>query len=193
YFSLVPDGAKPDIDLNKALSQVVQKNIEAVGLPKWSDAEEKFARDFQKAEGKPVVGLSTKLRADGQRPQSFSSNDSGDVSWNVPAVVYGFPASVPGIPYHNWIAAVTPTSSIAHKGEVAGAKALAGTVLDFLTSPDVLKAAHEEFEQETKTTPYFSLVPDGAKPDIDLNKALMAQYRPAMSKFYLHKTPRYQP
>ena len=178
---------------NKALSQVVQKNIEEVGLPKWSDAEEKFARDFQKAEGKPVVGLSTKLRTDGQRPQSFSSNDSGDISWNVPAVVYGFPASVPGIPYHNWVAAVTPTSSIAHKGEVAGAKALAGSVLDFLTSPDVLKAAHAEFEQETKAPPYFSLVPDGAKPDTDLNKALMAQYRPAMSKFYLHKTPRYQP
>ena len=35
---------------NKALSQVVQKNIEAVGLPKWSDEEQKFARDFQKAE-----------------------------------------------------------------------------------------------------------------------------------------------
>ena len=178
---------------NKALSQVVQTNIEAVGLPKWSEEEEKFARDFQKAEGKPVVGLSTKLQTDGQRPQSFASNDSGDVSWVVPAVVYGFPASVPGIPYHNWIAAVTPTSTIAHKGEVAGAKVLAGAVLDFLTEPQVLKAAHEEFEQETKATPYFSLVPPDAKPDTDLNKALMAQYRPAMSKFYLHKTPRYQP
>jgi aminobenzoyl-glutamate utilization protein B len=178
---------------NKALSRVVQKNIEAVGLPKWSDEEEKFARDFQKAEGKPVVGLSTKIPEGGQRPQSFSSNDSGDVSWVVPAVVYGFPASVPGIPYHNWVAAVTPTSTIAHKGEVAGAKALADTVLDFMTSPEVLKAAHTEFEQQIKETPYFSLVPDGAKPDIDLNKALMAKYRPEMSKHYLHKTPRYQP
>jgi aminobenzoyl-glutamate utilization protein B len=88
---------------------------------------------------------------------------------------------------------VTPTSTIAHKGEVAGAKALADSVLDFMTSPDVLKAAHDEFEQATKTTPYFSLVPDGAKPDTDLDKDIMAQYRPAMSKFYLHKTPRYQP
>jgi aminobenzoyl-glutamate utilization protein B len=171
----------------------VQKNIVAVGLPKWSDEEQKFARDFQKAEDKPVVGLATKIPEGGQRPQSFSSNDSGDVSWVVPAVVYSFPASVPGIPYHNWIAAVTPTSTIAHKGEVAGAKALAGSVLDFMTSPDVLKAAHEEFEQQTKATPYFSLVPDGAKPDTDLDKDIMAQYRPAMSKFYLHKTPRYQP
>ncbi len=177
---------------NKALAQVVEKNFTAVGLPKWSDDEEKFARDFQKAEGKPVVGLATKLPDLGSRPQSTASNDSGDVSWVVPAVVYSFPASVPGIPYHNWVAAVTPTSSIAHKGEVVGAKALADTILDFMTSPDVLKAAHEEFEQATKTTPYFSLVPDGAKPDTDLDKAMMAQYRPAMSKYYLHKTPRYQ-
>ncbi|HJU28622.1 MAG TPA: peptidase dimerization domain-containing protein, partial [Candidatus Binataceae bacterium] len=178
---------------NKALSQVVHKNIEAVGLPKWSEEEQKFARDFQKAEEKPVVGLATKIPEGGQRPQSFSSNDSGDISWVVPAVVYSFPASVPGIPYHNWVAAVTPTSTIAHKGEVAGAKALAGSVLDFMTSPDVLKAAHDEFEAQTKATPYFSLVPDGAKPDTDLDKDIMAQYRPAMSKFYLHKTPRYQP
>ena len=178
---------------NKALSRVVQKNIEAVGLPKWSAEEEKFARDFQKAENKPVIGLATKIPEGGQRPQSFASNDSGDISWVVPAVSYNFPASVPGIPYHNWVAAVTPTSTIAHKGEVVGAKALAGSVLDFMTSPEVLKAAHDEFEQVTKATPYFSLVPDGAKPDVDLDKDIMAQYRPAMSKFYLHKTPRYQP
>ncbi len=176
---------------NKAMAQVVLKNYTAVGLPKWSDEEQKFARDFQKAEDKPVIGLATTLPDVGSRPQSTASNDSGDISWVVPAVVYTFPASVPGIPYHNWVAAVTPTSTIAHKGEIAGAKALAGSVLDFMTSPDVLKAAHDEFDQATKTTPYFSLVPDGQQPDIDLDKDIMAQYRPAMSKFYLHKTPRY--
>lgn len=178
---------------NKALALVVQKNYTAIGLPKWSEEEEKFARDFQKAEGKPVVGLSTKLPTVENRPQNTASNDSGDISWVVPAVSYTFPAMVLGIPVHNWMAGVTPTSTIAHKGEVAGAKALAGSVLDFMTEPEVLKAAHDEFEQVTKATPYFSLVPDGAKPDVNLDKDIMAQYRPAMEKFYLHKTPRYQP
>jgi len=177
---------------NKALAQVVQKNINAVGLPKWSDEEEKFARDFQAAEKVPVVGLATSIKESGSRPQTTASNDSGDISWVVPAVVYTFPASVPGIQYHNWVAAVTPTSTIAHKGELAGAKALADSVLDFLTQPEVLKAAHEEFAQVTKQSPYFSLLPADAKPDTDLDKEIMAQYRPAMSKFYLHKTPRFQ-
>jgi aminobenzoyl-glutamate utilization protein B len=175
----------------KTLAAVVEKNYTAVGLPKWSDDEQKFARDFQAAESKPVVGLATSLPPGGGRPQGTASNDSGDISWVVPAVVYTFPASVPGITYHNWIAGVTPSGAIAHKGEVAGAKALAGTLLDLLTTPDVLKAAHDEWAQQTTQTPYFSILPADAKPDIEMNKAMMAKYRPEMAKFYLHKTPRY--
>jgi aminobenzoyl-glutamate utilization protein B len=175
----------------KALADVVQANFAPVGLPKWSGEEQKFARDFQAAEKRKVIGLPTKLPPPFGRPQSTASNDSGDISWVVPAVVYSFPAAVPGITFHNWIAGVTPTSSIAHKGEVAGAKVLAAAVLDFMTEPQVLKAAHEEWEQETKQTPYFSLLPPGAKPDLALNRENMAKYRPAMAKFYLHKTPRY--
>jgi len=34
-----------------------------------------------------------------------------------------FPASVPGIEYHEWHAAVTPVSSISHKGQVPGKSA----------------------------------------------------------------------
>jgi aminobenzoyl-glutamate utilization protein B len=175
----------------KALSVVVQKNFDAVGVPQWSEEEQKFARDFQTAMKVPVVGLNTKAQLPGSKPQSTSSNDSGDVSWVVPAVVYTFPASVPGISYHNWQAAVTTSSTIAHKGEVAGAKALADTLLDFFTTPEVLKAAHDEWEEATKASPYFSVVPDGAKPDINMNVDIMAKYRPEMSKFYLNKTPRY--
>jgi aminobenzoyl-glutamate utilization protein B len=175
----------------KALSTVVQTNFDAVGMPAWSDEEQKFARDFQAAMKVPQVGLNTKPQLPGSRPQGTASNDSGDISWVVPAVVYTFPSSVPGITYHNWQAGVTPSGSIAHKGEVAGAKALAGTLLDFLTTPEVLKAAHDEWEQQTKQTPYFSVLPADAKPDIEMNKAMMAKYRPEMAKFYLHKTPRY--
>jgi aminobenzoyl-glutamate utilization protein B len=176
---------------NKALAEVVQKNIDAVGLPAWSDDEQKYARDFQAALNVKVQGLFTTPVALGTKPQSASSNDSGDISWVVPAVVYTFPASVPGIQYHNWQAGVTPTTSIAHKGEIAGAKALAGSILDFMTSPELLKAAHDEWAQQTHDTPYFSVIPDNATPQIGMNAETMAKYRPAMSKFYLHKTPRY--
>jgi aminobenzoyl-glutamate utilization protein B len=103
-----------------------------------------------------------------------------------------FPASVPGILYHHWAAAVTPTSSIAHKGMVVGAKVLAASVLDLMTSPELLASAREQFDSDTKETKYFTLMPPNAAPPLDLNKIMMDKYRPAMSKFYLNEAPRLQ-
>jgi hypothetical protein len=48
-------------------------------------------------------------------------------------------------------------------------------------------AAKKQFDEDTKETKCFSLLPPGAKPPIDLNKDIMDKYRPAMSKFYLNK------
>jgi aminobenzoyl-glutamate utilization protein B len=77
--------------------------------------------------------------------------------------------------------------SIAHKGAVVGAKVIAASVLDLLTSSELRTAAKKQFEEDTKETKYFSLLPPDAKPPIDLNKEIMDKYRPAMKKFYLNK------
>ena len=77
--------------------------------------------------------------------------------------------------------------SIAHKGAVVGAKVIAASALDLLTSPELRAAAKKQFEEDTKETKYFSLLPPGAKPPVDLNKEMMEKYRPAMRKFYLNK------
>ena len=109
----------------------------------------------------------------------------------MPAGSLNFPSAIPGIGAHEWKAAVFPTSSISHKGQVAGAKALAASLIDLLTTPELLQKARAEFEVESKKTPYFSLVPPDAKPDIELNRAEMEKYRPEMRKSYLNKTPRF--
>jgi aminobenzoyl-glutamate utilization protein B len=176
---------------NRALGEAIQGNIELVGNPKWSDEEEKFAKQFQSALGLKAAGLNASPVKFGGRPQVFASNDNGDVTWNVPSGYLTFPASVPGVNYHNWQAAVTPTSSIAHKGEVAGAKVLAASVLDLLSSPALLAKAKEQFQQDTRDTPYFSLLPAEAKPPLDLNREMMERFRPEMRKHYLNRTPRF--
>jgi aminobenzoyl-glutamate utilization protein B len=177
--------------VNKAIAEAIQQNIDAVGVPQWTNDEQQFAKDFQKASDRPVVGLRTAPEALGQRGQNASSNDSGDISWVVPAGLLNYPSSVPGIEFHEWHAGVTPVSSISHKGQVVGAKVLAASLIDLLTSPDLLQKARAEFEVESKKTPYFSLLPGDAKPDLELNRAEMEKYRPAMRQFYLSKTPRF--
>jgi aminobenzoyl-glutamate utilization protein B len=176
---------------SKTIAEAIQKNIDAVGMPKWTEEEQKFARDFQKSADRPVVGLRTTPAALGERQQSTSSNDNGDVTWVVPAGLLTFPSSVPGIEYHEWHAAVTPVSSISHKGQVAGAKVLAASIIDLMTSPELLQKARAEFEVESKRTPYFSLLPPDAKPPVDLNRTEMEKFRPDMRKFYLSNTPRF--
>jgi aminobenzoyl-glutamate utilization protein B len=97
-----------------------------------------------------------------------------------------------GVTFHNWRAGVTPISSISHKGQVAGAKVLAATVLDLLTEPEVLKRAKEQFALDTKGSEYFSLLPPEAKPPLDMNRATMEKYRAEMRKFYTNRTPVFQ-
>lgn len=177
---------------NKVIAEDIQKNIDMVGMPKWSDDEQRFARDFQKSAGRKEIGLRTEVTPLGGRPQSYASNDSGDISWVVPAGLMSFPASVPGIEYHEWHAAITPTSTIAHKGMVAGAKVLAASILDLMTTPELLQQAHAEFQQATTESQYFPILPADATPPLDLNKETMAKYRTAMSAFYLHLSPRLQ-
>jgi len=75
----------------------------------------------------------------------------------------------------------------AHKGAVVGTKGMAASILNLLTSPELLAAAKKQFEQDTKEIKYFSLLPPGAKPPLDLNRGMMDKYRPAMRKFYLNK------
>ena len=183
--------AWPQLGL-KPVAEAVQANIEAVGMPKWSEEEQAFARKFQTAMGAKPIGLHTAPTPLGQRRQSASSNDNGDVTWVVPSTHVYFPGSVPGISYHNWQAAVTPTSTIAHKGMVAGAKVLAGTIIDFLTKPELVAAARAEFDKQTSEMKYFAVLPADAKPPLDLNKETMDRYRPAMRQFYLDKPVRFE-
>jgi aminobenzoyl-glutamate utilization protein B len=183
--------AWPQLGL-KPVAEAVQANIEAVGMPQWTEEEQAFARKFQTAMGAKPIGLRTAPTPLGERRQSASSNDNGDVTWVVPSAAVNFPGSVPGIGYHNWQAAVTPTSTIAHKGMVAGAKVLAGTIIDLLSRPELVAAARAEFDKQTSEMKYFAVLPADAKPPLDLNKETMERYRPAMRQFYLDKPVRFE-
>ncbi len=108
-------------------------------------------------------------------------------AWNAPTGVLHFPSSAPGVLYHHWKVAITPTSSIAHTGMVAGSKVLAASVLDLVTSPDLVRKAQAQLAEDTKEGKYFSLLPPDAQPPLDLNREMMEKFRSEMQKFYLNR------
>ncbi|WP_414654642.1 amidohydrolase [Hymenobacter sp.] len=182
--------------MNKPVAEAMYQNIRAVGLPTWSADDQVLARAIQvemKApktdrRNKPIDGLAMKLDTL-TKPEEFSigggSDDIADISWNVPTVVLRYPANIPGLPGHHWSNAVSMATPIAHKGVTAGAKAEAMTLLDMLVKPEILKDAWTYFnEVQTKNTKYTPLISATDKPAITLNTNIMAEFRPAMKKYY---------
>ncbi|HUO03172.1 MAG TPA: peptidase dimerization domain-containing protein, partial [Rhizomicrobium sp.] len=137
---------------NKPLAEAAQANMELVGMPKWSADDQKFAREVQEAQHfriQPLRDKVTPLRpwppADARMPTGGGSDDVGDIMWTVPTITVRYPSNIPSTIAHNVTAAMAMATPIAHKGAVAGAKAVALTVLDLMTTPELLAEAKSYF------------------------------------------------
>jgi aminobenzoyl-glutamate utilization protein B len=178
------------VRLNQTMAEVVQRNVEAIGMPHWSPEEHAFAKALQKAANVPIAGLRTAVTPlKGPSSQIAASNDCGDVSWKVPMTRVWFPANVPHVAFHHWAAGAALATSIAHKGAVAGAKALATSVLDFMLDQSLVAQTKATFKQEIGEIVYKPLLPDDQRPPVDLNHAEMEKFRPFMERHYVKERP----
>jgi aminobenzoyl-glutamate utilization protein B len=174
---------------NKVVAETTWANIQKVGMPQWSDADQTLAKALQKELGSKVDGLALKVGKELQGPvtdnRGGGSDDIGDISWTVPTVTLRFPSNIPGLPGHNWANAISMATPIAHKGATAGAKVQAMTMIDLLTRPNLVQDAWTYFRDvQTKDVKYEPLIRPQDKPAIELNKATMAKYREEMKKYY---------
>lgn len=164
---------------NKALAELFQENIALVGMPQWTAEEQTFARALQKTLGKEEKGLPADVnQLESPDPVlGGGASDHGDVTLVVPTATIRFPGEVPGVFGHHWSNVACNSGSAAHKGLIAGAKAMAASAVDLLTRPDVLQKAQAEFAATGKQHPYKSFLPPEAQPPLEMNKALMEKYR----------------
>ena len=177
---------------NRTLAELVQRNIEVAGMPAWTDAEQQLARELQGNAKVKVEGLRCEIKPmKGEAMQRPSANDAGDVSWEVPMVKFYYPSNVPNINFHHWAAGVVLATSIAHKGAVAGTKAFAGAVVECFKNPALVEEAKRTFQAELGDVEYKSMLPPEQKPPVELNRALMEKFRPAMARHYLKETPEF--
>ena len=177
---------------NQTLAEVLQNNIETVGLPGWTAEEQAFAKKLQAAAGLEAEGLREAIpQLKGPSPQRSPSNDCGDISWVVPMGRLTFPGNIPEVPYHNWAAGAALATSIAHKGGYVGAKALAGSIVDLFTDPKLIARAKETFKAEIGNVKYAPLLPDGQQPPADLNRSMMEQWREPMRANYVKEKPEF--
>ncbi len=154
---------------NTPLSELVQRNLEAIGVPKFTDEEKAFARRLQQPlidefDSKFPLALDESIqplpKAD---DPNKGSTDVGDISWHVPTSgvrIACFPADCPG---HSWQNVASIASTIGEKGTITAAKVLAVSALDLLEKPEVIAAAREDFSRRMQSRKYTSLIPKGQK------------------------------
>lgn len=174
---------------NRPIALAMDQNIQSVGLPEWSEDDQRFARALQELMGADEVnGLATELEGieePSEEPQSGGSDDIGDVSWNVPTVTLRFPSNVDGLIFHHWSSAMAMATPIAHKGATAGAKVIAATMLDLLTDPALTEEAWGYFRNvQTADEQYEPFIGPDDWPAIEKNTEIMAEFKDRLEKFY---------
>ena len=174
---------------NRTVAETAWANINRVGMPEWSEADQRLAKALQKEVGSREQGLNVNVGEQLQGPvrdnRGGGSDDIGDISWNVPTVTLRFPSNIPGLPGHNWANAVAMATPIAHKGATAGAKVQAMTILDLVMKPKLVEEAWNYFRNvQTKDMKYEPLLRAEDKPAIELNREIMDRFRPELKKYY---------
>ncbi len=182
-------GAAYPRHFNRPIAVAMDANIQNVGLPTWSEDDQRFAKALQSLMGADEPqGLATELSGIGEpleNPVSGGSDDIGDVSWNVPTVTLRFPSNVRGLQGHHWSSAMAMATPIAHKGAVSGAKVIATTMLDLIQSPTLVDEAQSYFEDvQTAEEDYAPFIGPDDPPAIEKNADIMAQYKPLLEELY---------
>jgi aminobenzoyl-glutamate utilization protein B len=174
---------------NKPIAEAMHENMQAVGMPDWSEDDQLFAKAFQEFMGadeiQPLKSEIEELAAPREEPKSGGSDDIGDVSWNVPTVTLRFPSNIDGRTGHHWSSAIAMATPIAHKGATAGAKVIAATMLDLLQHESLRESAWSYFrDEQTANETYMPFIGAEDAPAIEKNAGIMGQYKEALREFY---------
>ncbi|RJS83954.1 amidohydrolase [Candidatus Bathyarchaeota archaeon] len=171
---------------NRVLSEIIVKNMRAIGPPKYSDEEIEFGEEIAKSIPREMKiealrrskrprweRLVDKLIDDevpdpwGEGEVSHGSTDVADVSWQAPTVEFSTAAWILGTPAHSWQAVAQSGVGLGHKSLIFAAKTAAASIIDLMTDEDLLKNVKREHEERLRGRRYKSPMPLDMKPPLD--------------------------
>ncbi len=176
---------------NRPLAEIVTANMREVGGPEWSEEDYAFAAEIAKSVPKEhkAAGLrrfkipdwekylDVDLMSDildplGDGETMAGSTDVADVSWITPAIEFCTACNVLGAPGHSWQFVACSGSSLGHKSLIFAAKTMAGSVLDLMTKPELLKEVKEEHKMQLEGQTYTPVGDPDRKPPLDMAREM---------------------
>ena len=152
--------------VNFSGQRTLYSNLQWLGPLKFTEQEQQFAREIQKATGVPEKGLNSNINPFNEKPgePQGGSTDVGDVSWISPTIHLSVTTAPAEAPWHGWPVVACGGMSIGHKGMIYAAKALSATMVDLYLDPAEREKIRAEFAQQTKGTTYKGYIGDGPPP-----------------------------
>jgi aminobenzoyl-glutamate utilization protein B len=149
--------------LTMAGANLIHDNMVWLGPIGFTDEEQEFARQIQRATDAKPLGLEGDPEPLDLDPQGITggSTDVGDVSWRVPTLHFSVTTAPIGAPWHAWPVVATGGMSIGHNGMLYAAKVMAATMVDLYGDPAALAAVRQEFEERTRGIEYVNYLPEG--------------------------------
>jgi aminobenzoyl-glutamate utilization protein B len=165
---------------NTVLSEVMHRNLVALGLPAYTHEEVMYARDLQKNCGAPEIGMDRQIQPLG--PGSTGVTDNSEYSWFAPFAMASIACVPPGVGWHTWQVTAAANSGLGWKGMLLAAKLLMATGVDLFLDEVLIKAAQEEFKKRLGNREYRTLIPIEAPPPLEINRQTMEKYRALMEE-----------
>jgi aminobenzoyl-glutamate utilization protein B len=167
---------------NAPLGEAMQRNLDQLGPPPFSDVDKAYAARFQatlseddileayqsrglvEEERKPLADMV--VPADVPAMPLGGSTDVSDVSWVVPTVQMWGANHAIGTQLHSWQAVAQGKSQPAIKGMVHAAAVMAATAADALLDPDLRARAKDDLIRRIGPRGYICPLPENAEPPI---------------------------
>lgn len=174
--------------LNSELLRVIQKNLEEVPTPQYTEDELGYAKAIKATTGRDWSYYDT-LMADykdesvkeklaahqkdvvhntvlplPEERQGFVSSDVGDASWIFPIAQINVATTPSSVAMHSWQMVAVGKSSIAKKGMLYAGKVMAGAAIDALENPEIISKAKTEHKHRRKGIAFTSPIPPEIKP-----------------------------
>ena len=182
--------ATSDIQPNKVIAKVLQKNLEEFDPPVSTAEEIALAKELRATY--PVTGAKlkaylSKLPEETAEPYYAHINDDicdfvlplhrdetcmpgssdvGDVSQVCPVSQINTATEFLDTPGHSWQLTSQGKSTRAHKSEIYAAKVMAGAVIDLLEDPSLIDRAKAEYDRRRDGIPFVSPIPADIKPPV---------------------------
>jgi aminobenzoyl-glutamate utilization protein B len=161
-------GSYHEMLVNIRGSEVMQKNLEKIGAPTYTDEEIDYARRIQKEADVEEKGMRSEIEKLKEPPKDpvGGSTDVAEVSWIAPTLHLSTACAPYGIPWHSWAVVASSKHPIGYKGMILAAKVMATTGLELLLDPKTLAEVKKEFKEKIKDYTYKSGIPPDQKPPL---------------------------